>query len=232
MSYPQYGAPPPGYPAPPPRAGMSTNQKLGCALSGCGGAAFLSILFVGCVAIVAAPNDGQDSEGETVAEQDEEDTTDDTDEDENEDEDDEDEDDDEDDEDEDDDEDDEDEDDDEDDDDEADEDSEILLEAEATEFAPSILNDGGDYTSVLITVTNESDENVSVNPLYFYIVDTDGTKHDTISGLGEDENQIDTVTLSPGQNASGTVTAEGALEAESVEFEEDLFGEAIVAEVE
>jgi hypothetical protein len=99
----------------------------------------------------------------------------------------------------------------------------VLIEAEATEFTPSILYNGGDFTSVQVTITNNGEENLDVNPLSFSIVDDEGTKHDTWDGLGEDEHEIDLVTLSPGQNAEGTVTAAGDFVPESVEFEEDVF---------
>jgi hypothetical protein len=112
------------------------------------------------------------------------------------------------------------------------EEQDVVLTAEATEFTPSILHDGGDFTSVYVTVENNSDENVDVNPLYFALVADDGTKHDTSGGLGEDENQIDTLTLSPGQRAEGVVTAEGAFTPASVEFGGPLgLGETYTAEV-
>jgi hypothetical protein len=112
------------------------------------------------------------------------------------------------------------------------EEQDVVLTAEATEFTPSILHDGGDFTSVYVTVENNSDENVDVNPLYFALVADDGTKYDTSGGLGEDENQIDTLTLSPGQRAEGVVTAEGAFTPASVEFGGPLgLGETHTAEV-
>ncbi|MFD6949132.1 hypothetical protein A6A08_07150 [Nocardiopsis sp. TSRI0078] len=116
---------------------------------------------------------------------------------------------------------------------EAAEDQAVALTAEATEFTPSILHNGGDFTSVYITVENNSDENIDVNPLSFSIVADDGTKKDTAEGLGEDERQIDTLTLSPGQRAEGVITAEGDFTPASVEFNESLgFGETYTAEVE
>lgn len=101
----------------------------------------------------------------------------------------------------------------------AEEDAEVVLTAETREFTPSILHDGGAYTSVFVAVENNSDEDVDVNPLYFSIVADDGTKKDTSGGLGMDENQIDTLTLGPGQRAEGTITVEGDLTPASVEFD-------------
>lgn len=112
------------------------------------------------------------------------------------------------------------------------EDGPVVLTAEVADFVPSILHDGGDYTSVHVTVENNGDEAIEVNPLYFAIVADDGTKKDTTSALGMSESQIDTVTLDSGQRAEGVVTAEGAFAPASVEFEENLgLGVTITADV-
>lgn len=112
------------------------------------------------------------------------------------------------------------------------EDEPVVLTAEATDFVPGVLHDGGDYTSVHVTVENNGDDAIEVNPLYFAIVADDGTKKDTTSALGMSESQIDTVTLNPGQRAEGVVTAEGAFTPASVEFEEALgLGVTITADV-
>ncbi|MEU3306289.1 DUF4352 domain-containing protein [Nocardiopsis sp. NPDC055551] len=108
----------------------------------------------------------------------------------------------------------------------------VALTAEVTDFVPSILHDGGDYTSVHVTIENNGDEAIDVNPLYFAIVADDGTKKDTTSALGMSESQIDTVTLDSGQRAEGVITAEGAFTPASVEFEETLgLGVTITADV-
>ncbi|MFW5420871.1 DUF4352 domain-containing protein [Nocardiopsis sp. CNT-189] len=107
----------------------------------------------------------------------------------------------------------------------------VVLEATAAEFVPSILADG-EYTSVQVTVTNNGDEPIDINPLSFSITDDGGTKHDTADGLGMDENQIDTVTLAPGENATGAITAKGSFTPKSVAFEENMFmGDPITADV-
>ncbi|MGA5050454.1 DUF4352 domain-containing protein [Streptomyces cellulosae] len=105
----------------------------------------------------------------------------------------------------------------------------VKLTAERAEFSKSILADGGDYTSVRVTVVNDGDDEVSVNPLYFTITDTDGTKH-TVE-LGVDEEQIDTVDLAPGENISGTVTGKGTFTPKYVTYTDGLLGDPVRVDV-
>ncbi|MEU0581176.1 DUF4352 domain-containing protein [Streptomyces griseoincarnatus] len=101
----------------------------------------------------------------------------------------------------------------------------VKVTAERAEFSKSILADGSDYTSVRVTVVNDGDDEVSVNPLYFTITDIDGTKH--TAELGVDEGQIDTVDLAPGENISGTVTGKGAFTPEYVTYTDGLLGDPV-----
>ncbi|WP_241563246.1 hypothetical protein [Streptomyces sp. E1N211] len=64
-----------------------------------------------------------------------------------------------------------------------------------------------------------------MNPLYFTITDTDGTKH-TVE-LGVDEEQIDTVDLAPGENISGTVTGKGTFTPKYVTYTDGLLGDPV-----
>ncbi|NEY36985.1 DUF4352 domain-containing protein [Streptomyces sp. PRKS01-65] len=105
----------------------------------------------------------------------------------------------------------------------------VRITAKKTAFAGTILADGDDYTSVLVTITNNGDEQVDVNPLYFSITDTKGTKH-TIE-LAADEKQIDTVDLAPGENISGTVTGKGKFTPRYVTFTDGFLGDPIRADV-
>ncbi|WP_210635866.1 DUF4352 domain-containing protein [Streptomyces sp. GESEQ-13] len=105
----------------------------------------------------------------------------------------------------------------------------VKLTAERAEFSKSILADGSDYTSVRVTVVNDGDDEVSVNPLYFTITDTDGTKH-TVE-LGVDEEQIDTVDLAPGENISGTVTGKGTFTPKYVTYTDGLLGDPVRVDV-
>lgn len=101
----------------------------------------------------------------------------------------------------------------------------VQVVAKKTAFAPSILHDGGEYTSVSVTITNNSDETISINPLYFAITDTDGSKH--TAELGMDENQIDTVKLAPGENTTGVITGKGDFTPKYVTYTEGLFGDGV-----
>nr|WP_231628227.1 DUF4352 domain-containing protein [Streptomyces sp. Z38] len=105
----------------------------------------------------------------------------------------------------------------------------VKVTAQRAEFSKSILADGSDYTSVRVTVVNDGDDEVSVNPLYFTITDTDGTKH-TVE-LGVDEEQIDTVDLAPGENISGTVTGKGTFTPKYVTYTDGLLGDPVRVDV-
>ncbi|MCK9869512.1 DUF4352 domain-containing protein [Nocardiopsis dassonvillei] len=199
--------PPYGPPPPPANPGMSTGKKIGLGCGGCLGVLLFLLLLVGCMAVLGGDDlDSGASEPSATREEAGGETAGGSAAE------------------------------------EADEEiaaeepaaeeQDVVLTAETTEFTPSILHDGGDFTSVYVTVENNSDENVDVNPLYFALVADDGTKYDTSGGLGEDENQIDTLTLSPGQRAEGVVTAEGAFTPASVEFGGPLgLGETYTVEV-
>ncbi|MFD5573476.1 DUF4352 domain-containing protein [Streptomyces cadmiisoli] len=108
-------------------------------------------------------------------------------------------------------------------------DAPVAITANKTAFAKTLLADGSNYTSVSITVTNNSDEQIDVNPLYFTITDTDGTKH--TAELAVDENQIDTVDLAPGENISGSITGKGNFTPKYVTYTDGFLGDSIRADV-
>lgn len=105
----------------------------------------------------------------------------------------------------------------------------VAVTAKKTTFAKTILADGSNYTSVLVTITNNSSDTISVNPLYITITDTTGAKH--TAELGVDEKQIDTVKLAPGENVSGVVTGEGKFTAKYVTYTDGLIGDSVRANV-
>lgn len=101
----------------------------------------------------------------------------------------------------------------------------VTVTAKATAFKPSVLYTSGAYTSVKVTVTNGGKKPISINPLYFTITDTSGSKH--TAELGMDENQIATVDLAPGENITGTVTGKGSWKAAYVTYTNGLFGDGV-----
>ncbi|TXS52782.1 DUF4352 domain-containing protein [Streptomyces sp. t39] len=98
----------------------------------------------------------------------------------------------------------------------------VTIAATKTAFKPGILHDGGVFTSVQVTVTNNGDEKISINPLYFAITDTDESRH--TAKLGEDKSQMDTTDLAPGENITGVITGEGSFTPKYVTYIDGLFG--------
>ncbi|WP_329424011.1 DUF4352 domain-containing protein [Streptomyces sp. NBC_01268] len=106
----------------------------------------------------------------------------------------------------------------------------VTVTARKTSFAPSVLHDGGAYTSVTVTITNVSAEKpISTNPLYFTITDSTGAKHQ--AELGEDENQMDLMKLARGEKATGVITGKGKFTPAYVTYTDGLFGEGVRGDV-
>lgn len=101
----------------------------------------------------------------------------------------------------------------------------VQITAKKAAFKPSILHDGGDFTSVQVTITNNSDKKLDVNPLYFSITATDGSKHS--AELGMDENQMALMVLAPGEKTTGVITGKGAFTPKYVTYTDDLFGDGV-----
>jgi cytoskeletal protein RodZ len=102
----------------------------------------------------------------------------------------------------------------------------VTVTAKATTFSPSVLHNGTTvYTSVKVTVTNGGETPTSINPLYFTITDTSGTKH--TAELGVDDQQIATVDLAPGENITGVITGKGKFVPKYVTYTNGLFGDGI-----
>lgn len=107
----------------------------------------------------------------------------------------------------------------------------IKLTARRAHAAKSVLSDGGALSCVKVTVTNQTKKQLDINPLYFSITDTDNTKHDSTSALGQYEGQIDTTSLAPGEKATGVVCAKGNFRPKIVAMTNPLFSEAARAQV-
>ncbi|MET9424656.1 DUF4352 domain-containing protein [Streptomyces sp. NPDC006540] len=98
----------------------------------------------------------------------------------------------------------------------------VQVTAKRTTFKPGVFHGGGEFTSVLVTVVNNSDEKIRVSPLYFAITDITGTKHS--AEYGEDKNQIGSMDLAPGEKATGVVTGKGVFTPKYVTYTDGLFG--------
>jgi hypothetical protein len=107
----------------------------------------------------------------------------------------------------------------------------IKLAARRASADKSILSDGGALSCVRVTVTNHSKKNLEVNPLYFSITDTKGTKHDVSDALADYDGQIGTTTLAPGENAKGMVCGKGKFTPKVLAMTNALLSEAARAEV-
>lgn len=106
----------------------------------------------------------------------------------------------------------------------------VTLTAEKAVFKPTSLHDGSDYTSVQVTVVNNSDDTVSVNPLYFEVTDSDGVKH-SAEIFGADDN-LQAVKLYKGEKVTGTVTFKGKITPAKVYFRKNGFSTTYSAPVE
>ncbi|WP_052411551.1 DUF4352 domain-containing protein [Streptomyces sp. NRRL S-118] len=104
-------------------------------------------------------------------------------------------------------------------------DAPVRVTAKKTPFTPGVLHDGGTYTSVSVTVTNNGGKPIGINPLYFSITDTVGGKH--TAELGVDDQQMDTVDLAPGENITGVITGKGSFTPRYVTYVEGLFGDGV-----
>ncbi|MEU2120015.1 DUF4352 domain-containing protein [Streptomyces sp. NPDC016459] len=108
-------------------------------------------------------------------------------------------------------------------------DAPVTITATPTTFKPSVLHDGGDFTSVKVTISNRGDEKIDINPLYVTITDTTGAKH--TAELGLDTNQMDTVDLAPGENITGVITGKGKFTPAYVTYTEGMFGDGVRGDV-
>ena len=74
-----------------------------------------------------------------------------------------------------------------------------------------------------------SNDTININPLYFTVTDTGGTKH--TAELGVDKNQLDTVDLAPGENISGVITVKGKVTPKYVTYTDGFLGDPVRADV-
>lgn len=104
----------------------------------------------------------------------------------------------------------------------------IKLTATKTPYRRAEFATGGPYSCAKVTVTNQTEGNVEVNPYGFAVTGVDGEKRQAAVGVAKGE--FDALTLAPGEKASGTVCAETKVAPKVVTFSEGL-GETARAEV-
>jgi hypothetical protein len=93
---------------------------------------------------------------------------------------------------------------------------------------------GQHLVSLNVIVDNQSGEAVSINPLNATLVDSQGLLHSAELGAAEDQAQIATMDLYPGERIQGWITfaMEDGSTAAKVKYELDMFsGEHLEAEV-
>jgi hypothetical protein len=105
----------------------------------------------------------------------------------------------------------------------------VKIKAKRTAFRPGPLNTGGAFTCVKATVTNQTSKNLQINPFFFELTDTSGTKRK--GAVGEAEGEFDTMTLAPKEKATGTVCAEGKFTPATITFTRDALGTNYRAQV-
>ena len=104
----------------------------------------------------------------------------------------------------------------------------IKLTAKRIPYRPDEFATGGPYSCVKATVTNGTEGNLEINPFFFAITGTDGEKRE--AAVGAAKNEFDSLTLAPGEKASGTVCAETKVAAKVLTFTNG-FSEAARAQV-
>ncbi|WP_329254595.1 DUF4352 domain-containing protein [Actinoallomurus sp. NBC_01490] len=103
--------------------------------------------------------------------------------------------------------------------------------AKRAKASKSVLSSGHPLSCVKVMVVNQTKKKLEVNPLYFSLTDTGGTKHDVSDALGQYEHEIGTTTLAPREKATGLVCGEGRFTPKVVAMTNPLFSEAARAEV-
>ena len=104
----------------------------------------------------------------------------------------------------------------------------IKLTAKRIPYRADEFASGGPYSCVKAVVTNQTKGNLEINPFFFAITGTDGEKRQ--AAVGAAKNEFDSLTLAPGEKASGTVCAETNVPAKTLTFTDGL-SEAARAQV-
>ena len=105
----------------------------------------------------------------------------------------------------------------------------VKLTAKRIAYQKAEFASGGPYSCAKVVVTNQTKSNLEINPFYFAITGVDGEKRQ--AAVGAATHEFDTLTLAPGEKASGTVCTETKVAPKVVTFTDPAFDEAARAEV-
>ncbi|MBB6121049.1 DUF4352 domain-containing protein [Nocardiopsis algeriensis] len=97
---------------------------------------------------------------------------------------------------------------------------EVSMTATRAGTTGDVLEPDSVYTVVDVTITNNSDEALDMNPLYFTVVLDDGTEtNDWGASLFADMTHFETGSLAPGDSVSGQVAAVGEVVVTEVRYD-------------
>ncbi|KOX17757.1 hypothetical protein ADL05_08770 [Nocardiopsis sp. NRRL B-16309] len=104
-------------------------------------------------------------------------------------------------------------------------DSGVTMTASDAGTTGDVLDEEAVYTAIDVTIENGSDEDIEVNPLYITATLADGS---SVNEWGEtlfaDIDQIEVVTLAPGDSVSGQIALVGEVDVVQVELQ-PLYGQ-------
>lgn len=102
----------------------------------------------------------------------------------------------------------------------------------ATNYTPGVLADEGTkHVGIEVDISNNGNDEINVNQMYFAAKDTKGYKHDAeFAGTGNDA-EIGHARLAPGENVKGIVAFKGDFTPAKIEFNDAGFGTTYSAPV-
>jgi len=96
----------------------------------------------------------------------------------------------------------------------------VKLTAKKVAYPKDEFASGGPYSCVKAVVTNGTKGNLDVNPFFFAITGVDDEKREASVGAAKDE--FDSLTLAPGEKASGVVCTETDVAPKVVTFTDGI----------
>jgi hypothetical protein len=105
----------------------------------------------------------------------------------------------------------------------------VKISAKRVPYPKEQFATGGPYSCAKVVVTNQTKSNLDVNPYFFAVTGVDGEKRE--AAVGAAKGEFDSLTLAPGEKASGVVCTETEVAPKTVTFSEAGIDEAARAEV-